>query len=112
MLSRPTAIGQRRRQSPLYHQRLMEQITVGAFTARQRAVERGDMGGVGAECVFVCVWVGGGSSGGGGGGGRYSRMARQFAICCEKQTRNIQSARVQKTEWHHSASQARSWPEA
>uniref|UniRef100_A0A7N8YKP8 Uncharacterized protein n=1 Tax=Mastacembelus armatus TaxID=205130 RepID=A0A7N8YKP8_9TELE len=32
--------------------------------------------------------------------GGYSRMARQFAVCCEKQTRNIQSAGVQKTEWH------------
>lgn len=84
----------------------MRQITVGAFTASQRAVERGDMGGAG-ECVCVClcvhVWV---------VGGKHSRMARQFAICCEKQTRNIQSARVRKTEWHHSASQARSWPEA
>lgn len=58
MLSRLTAIGQLRRQSPLYHQRLMKQITVGAFTASQRAVERGDMGGVG-ECVCMCVGGGG-----------------------------------------------------
>ncbi len=58
------------------------------------AVERGDMGGVeGVE--------------------GYSRMARQFAICCEKQTRNIQSAGAHKTEWHQlSASQAQSRPEA
>lgn len=53
---RPTAIGQLRRQSPLYHQRLMKQITVGAFAASQRAVERGDVGGVG-ESVFVYVYV-------------------------------------------------------
>lgn len=101
---RPTAIGQLRCQSPLYHQRLMKQITVGAFAASQRAVERGDVGGVG-ESVFVYVYVC-------VGGGGHSRMARQFAICCEKQTRNIQSACVHKTGRHHSASQAQSWPEA
>lgn len=77
---------------------------MGAFIASQRAVERGDMGGVGeCVCLCVCVWV---------VGGEHSRMARQCAICCEKQTRNIQSARVHKTEWHHSASKALSWPEA
>lgn len=91
---RPTAIGQLRRQSPHYHQGPMKQIALGALTASQCAVKHGDMGGV-------------------EGAGGYSRMARQFAICCEKQTRNIQSAGVQKTEWHQqSASQAQSWPEA
>lgn len=43
---RPTAIGQLRRQSPHYHQGLMKQIALGAFTASQCAVEHGDMGGV------------------------------------------------------------------
>lgn len=68
---RLTAIGQLRRQSPHYHQGLMKQIA--ALTASQCAVKHGDMGGV-------------------EGAGGYSRMARQFAICCGKQTRNIQSA--------------------
>lgn len=61
---RPTAIGQLRRQSPLYHHRLMKQITVGAFAASQQAVERGDVGGVG-ESVFVCICVCGREEGGG-----------------------------------------------
>lgn len=70
----------------------MKLIAMGALTASQCAVERDDMGGVECMCVL----------------GGYSRMARHFAVCCEK-TRNIQSAGVQKTEWHQrSASKAQS----
>ena len=77
---RLTAICRLRRQSPHYHQGVMQQIALGVLTTSQRAVKRDDMGGVeGVE------------------GGGDSKMARQFAICCEKQTRNIQSAGVEKT---------------
>lgn len=58
----------------------MKQIALGALAASQCAVELDNMGGVEGAGV--------------GGGVGYSRMARQFAICCEKQTRNIQSAGV------------------
>lgn len=81
----------------------MKEIALEAPTASSCAVTPDGMGGV----------EGWGVKGVQGGGGEDSKMARQFAICCEKPTRNIQSAGVLKTWWHQdSASQAQSWPEA
>lgn len=53
----PTAIGQLRRQSPHYHQGLMKQIALGALTASQCAVERGDMGGVEGAGGGIQGWL-------------------------------------------------------
>lgn len=67
----------------------MKEIALEALTASPCAVKPDGMGGV--------EGAGGGVKGVQRGGGEDSKMARQFAICCEKPTRNIQSAGVLKT---------------
>lgn len=47
-----TAIGRVRRQSPRYHQGPMKQIGLGVLASSQRAVVRGNVGGVEGEGVI------------------------------------------------------------
>lgn len=82
----------------------MKQIALEALTASQRAVKRGDMGGVEGAGGFTQEWL-----------DSLQSTAIFVLVCfsCSCLTRNIQSTGVQKTEWHQqSASQTQSWPEA